>query len=201
MKAEVITVKQGAITVKVPAHIVAQTFISAALAHVGTAQHEPANDSAVPALGVYWPGEGGHNAGLVRGANGAPDYYLIVPAGTAAEFKAEWGGYGSECKGAVCASDGLANTLALLDDGEKHPAADLARKFTADGHNDFYLPARRELQLAEANVTELFAKTYHWSSTQWSAGLAFTMDFELGWQDFHGKTSERLVRPVRRKFL
>lgn len=155
----------------------------------------------VPPLGLYWPGEGGHNAGLVRGENGAPDYYLIVPAGPAAELKGQWGGYEHEVSGAGSHSDGLANTHALLADDEQHPAADLAAEFTADGHADFYLPARRELQLAEANVPELLSKGRYWSSTQYSAYYAYYMDFENGWQLTSGKYYERLVRPVRRRFI
>lgn len=154
-----------------------------------------------PPLGVYWPGEGGHNAGLVRGENGAPDYYLIVPSGPAAETKAEWGGYERETDGASSHSDGLANTRALLGDSAEHPAAKLAAEFTSDGHTDFYLPARRELQLAEANVPELFSKAWYWSSTQSSAGSAYPMAFEHGWQGYTGKDHERLVRPVRRRFI
>ena len=155
----------------------------------------------VPPLGMYWPGEGGHNAGLMRGENGAPDYYLIVPAGPAAEFKGKWGGYEHTTNGADNHSDGLANTLALLADSEDHPAANLVREFTTDGHTDFYLPARRELQLAEANVPELFSKAYHWSSTQYSATSASSVDFEDGWQNLSDKNGERLVRPVRRRFI
>lgn len=155
----------------------------------------------VPPLGAYWPGEGGHNGGLIRGENGQPDYYLIVAAGPAAEFRTEWGGYEHSTEGADSASDGQANTKALLADSVEHPAAKLASEFSADGHTDFYLAARRELQVAEANVPELFSKGYHWSSTQSSADLAFIMDFELGWQHDHGKDGERLARPVRRKFI
>ena len=151
----------------------------------------------VPALGAYWPGQGGFNAGLVRGEDGAPDYYLIVPQLTE-QLSAVWGGYGEEVEGASSASDGLANTRALLADSNEHPAAKLASEFTADGHNDFYLPARRELQLAEANVPELFEKAYYWSSSQRSADYAYLMDFEGGWLDGHHKSNEFLVRPVRR---
>lgn len=201
MKRSMITVKSGDITLKVPADVVATTFISAALAHVGNGQPPAANTGEAPVLGEHWPGEGGHNAGLVRGENGAPDYYLIVPAGPAAEFKAAWGGYDHETQGASSASDGLANTRAMLSDSEEHPAAKLASEFSADGHADFYLPARRELQLAEANVPELFSKAYHWSSTQYSAYDAYFMDFGGGWQILNDKDYERLVRPVRRKFL
>jgi len=153
--------------------------------------------SGVPALGSYWPGQGGYNAGLVRGENGAPDYYLIVPILTE-QLRAEWGGYSEECEGATSMSDGLANTRALLADTNEHPAAKLASEFTADGHSDFYLPARRELQVAEANVPELFEKTYHWSSSHFSAYTAYLMDFEFGWLNGSGKDLERLVRPVRR---
>ncbi|MNN49512.1 hypothetical protein D3C76_583410 [compost metagenome] len=157
---------------------------------------EPVNSGA-PTLGSYWPEQGGHNAGLVRGEDGAPDYYLIVPALTE-QLRAAWGGYGEEVEGASSASDGLANTRALLADSNEHPAAKLASDFTVDGHNDFYLPARRELQLAEANVPELFEKAYHWSSSQRSASNAYFMGFEDGWLNGNRKTSEFLVRPVRR---
>jgi len=150
-----------------------------------------------PPLGSYWPGQGGFNAGLVRGEDGAPDYYLIVPQLTE-QLSAAWGGYGEEVEGASSASDGLANTRALLADSNDHPAAKLASEFTADGHSDFYLPARRELQLAEANVPELFEKAYHWSSSQRSAYVAYLMVFEGGWLDVNRKDGEFLVRPVRR---
>ncbi|RNF73241.1 DUF1566 domain-containing protein [Pseudomonas putida] len=153
--------------------------------------------SSVPALGSYWPGQGGYNAGLVRGEDGAPDYYLIVPVLTE-QIRAEWGGRGEECEGATSMSDGLANTRALLADSNEHPAAKLASELTADGHNDFYLPARRELQVAEANVPELFDKAYHWSSSQRSAHYAYTMGFEDGWLNYGLKSFEFLVRPVRR---
>jgi len=32
----------------------------------------------VPAIGADWPGQGGFYAGVVRGAEGKPDYYLIL---------------------------------------------------------------------------------------------------------------------------
>lgn len=155
----------------------------------------------IPPLGAYWPGEGGHNAGLVRGESGQPDYYLIVAGGPAAEFRATYGGYEHKTEGADSASDGRANTRALLADSEEHPAAKMASDYTADGHADFYLPARRELQVVEANTPELFSKARHWSSTQYSAYNAYVMVFEGGWQDYDDKYDERLVRPVRRKLL
>ncbi|WP_432777550.1 DUF1566 domain-containing protein [Pseudomonas fortuita] len=162
-------------------------------------QAVPVESLLPPPLGSYWPGQGGYNAGLVRGEDGAPDYYLIVPQLTE-QLSAAWGGYGEEVEGASSASDGLANTRALLAGSSEYPAAKLASEFTADGHNDFYLPARRELQLAEANVPELFEKAYHWSSSQRSAYYAYGVGFEGGWLNgYRGhKSGEFLVRPVRR---
>lgn len=157
--------------------------------------------SSVPPLGKYWPGEGGHNLGLMRGENGSRDYYLIVAGGPDAEVRAAYGGHGHETEGADSASDGLANTRALLADSHEHPAAKWASEYTADGHSDFYLGARRENQIGEAIAPELFSKGYHWSSTQRSANSAFSLDFEGGWQTSLGKGYERLVRPVRRKYI
>ncbi|MCI3945501.1 hypothetical protein K0038_02543 [Pseudomonas syringae] len=156
--------------------------------------------SSVPALGAYWPGEGGVNAGLMRGIDGGRDYYLIVPTGDdLGELK--FGGYGVEIDGAGSASDGLANTQALVASEQKHPAALACVKFSADGKEDFYLPARRELQLAEANVPEVFAKGWHWSSSQRSAYYAFIQYFVDGYQFSNGKLNEFRVRPVRRLFI
>lgn len=70
MKREMITVKTPeGLVLKVPAHVVATTFVAAALAHVGlpqipavpAANETTSSDRATPALGEYWPGEGGHN--------------------------------------------------------------------------------------------------------------------------------------------
>lgn len=154
---------------------------------------------AVPPIGEPWPGEGGYNGGLFQG--GDRPYYLIVPHGPEAEFSAAYGGYEHETAGADSAWDGLGNTRALLADTNEHPAAKICAEFSRDGHGDFYLPARRELQVLEVNVPHLFAKGYHWSSTQYSAYTACLMDFEYGWQTSCDKSDERLARPVRRKFL
>ncbi len=176
------------------ADLVAEPFQAAMLSTIETA-------SSVPPLGNYWPGEGGHNVGLMRGENGGRDYYLIVASGPAAEVRAAYGGHGHETESADSASDGLANTRALLADSKAHPAAKWASEYTADGHSDFYLGARRENQIAEAIAPELFSKGYHWSSTQRSADDAYLMDFEDGWQHFYDKYAELLVRPVRRKYI
>jgi hypothetical protein len=157
--------------------------------------------SGIPAIGEYWPGEGGVNGGLFPG--GDKPYYLIVPTGADAESKLEWGGYGQELEGAKSPWDGQANTAHLTNSNREHdhPAAKFCAAFERDGHKDFYLMARREASFLEITVPKAFTQAYHWTSSQRSADYAYSMDFEVGWLYFSGKYYERLARPVRRKFI
>ena len=155
--------------------------------------------SGIPAIGEYWPGEGGVNGGLFPG--GDKPYYLIVPTGSDAESTLEWGGYGDELNGAKSPWDGLANTADLVNVDTSHPAAQFCAAFERDEHKDFYLMARREASFLEITVPQVFTQAYHWTSSQRSAGDACSMDFEGGWLLSYGKSDERLARPVRRKFI
>lgn len=161
---------------------------------------EPAiTASGIPAIGEYWPGEGGVNGGLFPG--GDKPYYLIVPTGSDAESTLKWGGYGDELNGAKSPWDGLANTADLVDVDTSHPAAQFCAAFERDGHKDFYLMARREASFLEITVPQVFTQAYHWTSSQRSADFAFTMGFGVGWLYYFDKNYERLARPVRRKFI
>ena len=154
----------------------------------------------IPAIGEYWPGQGGVNAGLMRGENGTPDYWLIVPTDEAVKGKKlAYGGYEVDEPEAASRFDGLANTLHLVEgSGQNHPAAQWCDGLTIEGHGDLYLPAINELAICMANVPELFDKEWHLSSTQRSADYAFYMTFADGYQDFYVKGVELRVRPVRR---
>ncbi|MGY2258151.1 DUF1566 domain-containing protein [Pseudomonas sp. SDO55104_S430] len=154
---------------------------------------------AVPSIGSYWAGQGGVYAGVMRGEDGKPDYHLIVP--DVKGVKLAYGGYEKESSGCSSLRDGLANTNALTDDDEDHPAAKYCERLSADGHSDLYLPAINELALCMANVPEMFEKEWHWSSTQRSAYFAFGMNFDDGFQDDSAKVSELRVRPVRRLII
>lgn len=158
-------------------------------------------ESGIPAIGEYWPGEGGINGGLFPG--GDKPYYLIVPTGEDAESALEWGGYGQELDGAKSPWDGQANTAYLASSSREHdhPAAQFCAAFERDGRKDFYLMARREGSFLEITVPEVFTQSYHWTSSQRSADVAYLMGFEDGWLDVSGKLGERLARPVRRKFI
>ncbi|RTX31113.1 DUF1566 domain-containing protein [Pseudomonas aeruginosa] len=149
----------------------------------------------IPAIGAEWPGQGGIYAGLMRGHDGHPDYHLIVASAESyGEF--QWGGYGRKSS-ATSKWDGLANTKALVEEGV-HPAAEFAASITISGHKDFYLPAQAELMLAWANVPEVFAEGWHWSSTQYSANSAFYTYFGGGYTGSLDKYHDFRVRPVRR---
>lgn len=207
MKQEMITVKtpEGLI-VKVPAHVVASTFVAAALAHVGIAHTLPApvaaepivNDQVAPAVGEYWPGQGGYNAGFVPACEGIPAHYLVFAAKDIGDHA--WGRRGEESN-ATSKFDGHSNTQALLAESG-HPAATACAEYQADGHSDFYLPAAAELYQGWLNVPDLFsADSYYWSSTQRSANGAFDMNFNVGYQYSSDKYYALRVRPVRRVFI
>lgn len=187
----------------VPAHVVATTFIAAALAQVGVVQQvatpaQPLNAQAIPDVGVYWPEQGGINGGLVAAHGDVPAHYLIWATDDVGEH--EWGGRGKE-SGATSKTDGLANTLNLLNDCD-HPAAKACANHQSGEHGDFYLPAAAELYHGWLNVPGIFNKDrWYWSSSQRSAYGAFLMTFDVGYQFSLDKDSECLVRPVRRAFI
>ena len=151
----------------------------------------------IPAIGEYWPEQGGINAGLFRGDGTSAPYFLIFAENDSGN--AAWGAYGTDECGAKNAHDGQTNTRALLASGNKHPAAELASAHEVEGLRDFYLPSRRELALCSANIPEAFEKSgWYWSSTQGSPSYAFVQDFEGGCQDIIFKDGEHRVRAVRR---
>jgi hypothetical protein len=155
----------------------------------------------VPAIGQPWPEQGGVNAGLMRGANGKPDYFLVIATDDSGKTDdIEWGSFGTEVDGVNCEFDGLANTTALLKAETEHPAAAWAAGVIIEGHNDFYLPARRELSLMYANCPELFEEIWHWSSTQCSAHNAWNQNFEDGNQNINNKNNSLAARAVRRYY-
>jgi hypothetical protein len=147
-----------------------------------------------PAIGDYWPAQGGFYAGDMRGDDGVVYGLIVADCGDSQDVgRAKWGPEGDL---SLSQWDGLANTRTL---GDKHPAAKLASSHAADEHQDFYLPARRELQLAAANVPHLFGSdSWYWSSTPHTESYAWAVDFEFGNTLNYYRYYEFRVRPVRR---
>ena len=163
---------------------------------IGVSPIVAAND--IPDIGEYWPGQGGYNGGLIEARGEVPAHYLIIAKNDVGDHK--WGGRDKE-SAAFSKTDGMTNTLALIAEGD-HPSAKAASAHSADGHDDFYLPACAELYHCWVNVPDLFAKdTWYWSSTQRSADSAFDVYFGGGTQSYDGKDNELRVRPVRRFFI
>jgi len=202
MKPEMITLKHGDATIKMPASSLAKLAVASVFAQVlPPANVQPINAYSVPALGAEWPGQGGFNGGLVAARGDVPAHYLIIAKKDVGSL--EWGGRGVELKG-LSKTDGYTNTQVLIgnDDERKYPAADACAEYQDDDHHDFYLPACAELYHCWVNVPELFAKDcYYWSSSQRSATYAFLMSFDDGIQLITDKDDELRVRPVRRFFI
>ena len=126
----------------------------------------------IPAIGAYWPGQGGIYAGVARGRDGEADYHLIL------------------CQEAP--TQGFTWQAAL----------DLAKTITADGHSDFIVPTRFESALLYANLQDQFdTDHWYWTSTQCSETRAWGQCFGNGDQLDGGKGYERRVRFARRLAL
>ncbi len=144
-----------------------------------------------PVIGQEWLGQGGIYAGDFRGGDGTT-YGLIV--GKEEDIgRARWAPDGERD---LSDWDGLTNTARLRNDC---PAAKLAAGYVRDEHTDFYLPARRELQLAAANLHDTFGKeSWYWTSTSQGEYYAWAVDFEHGRTDLDYRNNEFRVRPFRR---
>lgn len=192
-----VIIKTGGITLSAPESTVVEALLQR-ISKPAPLIGEPATLHP-PRLGEPWPGQGGVYAGLMRGENGQPDYHLIVSKDRAAYIESiAWGGFEIDEPGAASDFDGAANTRALVESEADHPAAEWAAELEIEGHADFYLPARRELRLCWVNVPELFADGYYWTSTQYSAHLAWGQSFGSGYQGYGHKGTEYRARAVRR---
>ena len=148
-----------------------------------------------PAIGQVWPGQGGIYLGTRPGSAGGQPVHIVCATRDVGQFA--WGRYGEDAQGASSATDGAANTAALVREGD-HRAAQACADYSADGHADFYLPSRRELQLATAVAPESFSTSgWYWSSTQGSRHYAFVQAFEDGDSYWSDKDYEWRLRPFR----
>ncbi|QIE86752.1 DUF1566 domain-containing protein [Pseudomonas nitroreducens] len=122
--------------------------------------------------------------------------YALVDLGTEREFFGEWGEYGQDVEGATSYRDGASNTVAMVEAGS--PIAKQAMEL-GEG---IFIPSALELAglYAAKQAAEIsgFQDRWYWSSSQYSAGLAFTVDFDDGWAGSDGKDSDFRVRPVRK---
>ncbi|MCB9957164.1 MAG: DUF1566 domain-containing protein [Rhodospirillaceae bacterium] len=88
--------------------------------------------------------------------------------------------------------------------GGTFPAFELCENNTYHGKNDWYLPARAELNLLwlnqaaiDANAAGAFTTSAYWSSTEDNTNYAWFQVFGFGYQDYTTKPSYYGVRCVR----
>lgn len=154
----------------------------------------------VPEIGDYWRGEGGLYAGIMPDYAGNRPYYLVVSVDEAVGVP--WGGHSRTEEKARSQHDGDANSKALARCPHPHPAARWAADYRKDGHDDFHLPARRELDVAMTVLPEHFtASDWYWSSTDRTAELALGRTNNLPALKDMNKTFEGRARAVRRIFV
>ena len=148
-----------------------------------------------PRIGGYWHGQGGFYAGIVRDTKTDQQWHLIMAVDQTTE---QWGSSRKELTGCDSFTDGAANTKAIIEQTDEDCAATWASKLSIDGHEDFYLPAQKELNLIYINLQDKCAPEIHWSSTQYSSSLAWLQYFEYGLQLIGSKDDTLAVRAVRR---
>ncbi|WP_146166257.1 DUF1566 domain-containing protein [Trinickia symbiotica] len=152
--------------------------------------------AAPPAIGEYWPGEGGVYAGIMPDYIGRNPQHVIFSIDEAVGVT--WGAYGVSERGATSDHDGAANTRALVASRYAHPAAEWADHYEKDRKTDFHLPSRQEWDVAVATIREQFAaNAWYWSSTERSDTMAWGHNFNGFDFEYLHKTFPGRARAVR----
>lgn len=118
---------------------------------------------------------------------------------------AEWGCYGIAITGADSTTDGAQNTADMLaaacspGTGGNPLAVDLVAAYSLNGYDDWYLPAKDELNTlyAQEDTVGGFASQGYWSSSEGSQNNAWNQYFGIGIQSNEYKVYQFRVRAVR----
>lgn len=146
-------------------------------------------------------------------AYGLIDVWVI--ADKTAETSLRWKTATTATSGTSSTTDGMTNTNAM--NNSSHPAAQHCKAYRGGGFDDWYLPAKDELNLfwlnlapggggvtpaifrtggAQALAGDIY--TYYWSSTEDTNTAAWRQSFSSGATTGFPKGSNCVVRPVRR---
>ncbi|MEL3888962.1 DUF1566 domain-containing protein [Ferrovibrio sp. MS7] len=114
-----------------------------------------------------------------------------------------WGSHNTP-RGTADANNGSGNTALLASFGASaHPAAAYCANLSSGGFQDWYLPAKDELNLLFSYRDKIgnFSASYYWSSTELNEGnstYAWLQSFVVPSQILTGKHDPHRVRCVRR---
>lgn len=155
---------------------------------------------------------GGFYAGDIE--DGGKWYKLIVADVEADVYGLRWATDSINLSAATSDTNGPANTQAMAGDS-RFPAGNYCLDYRGGGFDDWYMPARAELEVLYQNLgfnqpdcpaefqsggaQAFHSSDYYWSSTQSSSIRALTRRFSDGDESNHTKTTTaRRVRPIRR---
>ena len=119
---------------------------------------------------------------------------------------AEWGCYEINLAGADSLSNGRQNTADLLaancsaDSAANPVAINLVRAYSLNGYQDWYLPAKDELNtlFEQKDIVGNFTYDYYWSSTEFDVYFTWQQLFGgSGQVSYDDKVSPARVRAVR----
>ncbi|KJV33239.1 hypothetical protein VI06_03335 [Aquitalea magnusonii] len=110
--------------------------------------------SILPAIGEAF--EGGFFANRIR--IGANEFALIVAPKSTGEITMAWGSLGEDIEAARSCFDGMANTQAMAEAGSE--LAKWALSLDIDGHTDWYIPSRDELEICYRNLKPTDQENY-----------------------------------------
>jgi hypothetical protein len=92
---------------------------------------------------------GGYYAGQI-GVSSVATHYLIVGPVASAQTTAEWKTSNTSTTGTSSVIDGPTNSENM--NNASHPAAQFCKTVTAGGQNDWYMPAKNELEVCYYNL-------------------------------------------------
>lgn len=153
-----------------------------------------------PAIGQSW--NGGFYIGNIT--DGGFVYYLILAPKTTGQSSAlAYKTDNTDDTGADSTTSGRSNSNAIND--AAHPAAQFCRGLSIGGFNDWYLPAKDELNVVYTNRASVGGGdaldvdgTSYWSSTESAPTTAWSQPFNTGAQNNSAKTISYRVRAIRR---
>lgn len=127
--------------------ILKKLILAAAIQRLGPG---PGPDPDNPNIGDYY--KGGYYAGIIKNPDTGEMWRVIVAPKSGEGGRILWKNSTTETAGAYSLFDGLSNTQAIVAAGlANHPAANHCVNFSHDGYDDYYLPARDELELIYRN--------------------------------------------------